>query len=273
MEGLGPAFGLILDAVRISRKDRTMQYSRSQSAALVRAMCILSLASAVASAQPWVSFDNKTRYLAMGDSLSAGYGAMPATHGFTYRLYETGTIDKAQDTLLCVMAVPDSFSLDVLTYQVPQVPRFFKNTGADYKKVITLTVGGNDMFAVLRGVPPETVLGTLFNNLAAILGTLHGQFPDARIFVGNVYDPMLPIPDENALVVALNQTIAGAVAYTNSHALSPFATLVDVYTAFQGRSGLLLSERNKADFGQIHPTNAGYEVMLKTFAAAISASH
>ncbi len=37
--------------------------------------------------QSWVSFADNTRYLALGDSLSAGYGAKPATQGFVFRLY------------------------------------------------------------------------------------------------------------------------------------------------------------------------------------------
>ena len=232
----------------------------------------LVLAVAAAYAQPWVSFDTKTRYLAMGDSLSAGYGAMPATHGFTYRLYETGAIDNAKDTLLCVMAVPGATSDDVLNYQVPQVPRFFHDTGSNYKKVITLTVGGNDMLAVLQGADPKQVVLKLSSNLVSILMTLHAQSPDAKIFVGNIYDPMLPLQGEKDLILGVDQGIGGAVAYANALAGSQFATLVDVYSAFEGRSGLLLSERHNADFGQIHPTNAGYEVMMKTFADAIKAA-
>ena len=38
-----------------------------------------------AQAQPWVSIESHTRYMALGDSISAGYGAMPATQGFVYQ--------------------------------------------------------------------------------------------------------------------------------------------------------------------------------------------
>ena len=219
----------------------------------------------VAQAQPWTSFDTKTRYLAMGDSLSAGYGAMPATRGFTYDLYESGVIDHVWNTLLCDMAVPGALSQDVLAYQVPQVQRFFKSTGHEYPQVITLTVGGNDMLAVLDGADPAVVLKNLAANLYAILGSLHKDFPSARIYLANMYDPKLDVPGENQLVLMLNQTIATVVQAFPANAV----TLVDVYSAFQGKKGLLLSDFPHADPGQIHPSNAGYRVMAREFAEAI----
>ena len=241
-----------------------MAYLRRRfTTAVLIAVVVISLG--VAQAQPWTSFGSKTRYVAMGDSLSAGYGAMPATHGFTYELYETGAIDQVSNTLFCNMAVPGTVSDDVLKFQVPQVTRFFSETGNDYAQVITLTVGGNDMMTVLNGADPMTVLQTLGGNLFAILSTLHSNFPNARIFIANVYDPNLDIPNENLLVMALNQAIASAVKATNTTSV----TLVDVYSAFQGRQGLLLSDRPHSDIDQIHPTDAGYHVMAMEFEKAI----
>ena len=40
---------------------------------------------------PWQFADN-TRYMAMGDSLAAGYGAVPATQGYAYLLYKEGGV-------------------------------------------------------------------------------------------------------------------------------------------------------------------------------------
>jgi lysophospholipase L1-like esterase len=223
----------------------------------------------VAQAQTWTSFGSKTRYLAMGDSLSAGYGAMPATHGFTYELYQTGAIDQISNTLFCNMAVPGTVTDDVLKFQVPQVKRFFSQTGDDYAQVITLTVGGNDMMTVLNGADPATVLQTLYGNMFQILSTLQSNFPNARIFVGNVYDPKLDIPGEKQLVMALNQTMAFAVMASNTTNNTTSVTLVDVYSAFEGRHGLLLSDRPHSDIDQIHPTDAGYHVMAMEFEKAI----
>jgi lysophospholipase L1-like esterase len=81
--------------------------------------------------------------------------------------------------------------------------------------------------------------------------------------VANQYDPMLPVPNEALLVAALNDVISNVVQYFPNNVV-----LVDVFSDFQGRSGLLLIERKGAGF-QVHPTNAGYDVMAKAFADAI----
>jgi lysophospholipase L1-like esterase len=226
----------------------------------------------VAQAQPWTSFGSKTRYLAMGDSLSAGYGAMPVTNGFTYELYQTGVIDQMTNTLFCNMAVTGTVTDDVLKFQVPQVKRFFSKTDdPDYAQVITLTVGGNDMMTILSGADPKSVIQTAGENMSAILSTLHHDFPRARIFVGNVYDPNLGVQGEAQLVMSLNHVIDLAVQYANANSVDSTiqVTLVDLYSAFQGRHSLLLSERPKSDPYQIHPTEAGYHVMAMEFEKAI----
>jgi lysophospholipase L1-like esterase len=161
------------------------------------------------------------------------------------------------------VGVPNATSSDILTFQVPQVGLFFADTGQSYRKVVTLTVGGNDLLQILQGADPNVVIPELGSNLGKILFALAHQFPDARIYVSNLYDPMLPVPGEAALIAAANQAIAVAVQSF------PTATLVDVFSAFQGRSGLLLVERRGADTLQVHPTNAGYRVMEQAFADAI----
>ncbi len=105
----------------------------------------------------------------------------------------------------------------------------------------------------------------LVDNLAAILASLATTVPDAHIYVANQYDPRLGVPGEAELIAAANQVIAQVVS------AFPNATLVDIFSAFDGRHGLLLAERRGAESGQVHPTNAGYGVMAKTFADAIKA--
>ena len=216
-------------------------------------------------AQYWVSFDEDTRFMALGDSLTAGYAAHPATSGFVYQLYQGNVIDNVNHTLFCNTGVPGALSQDVLSYQVPQVKRFFKETGQPYRKIITLTVGGNDMFQIIdEGIDPNIVLATYGGNLAATLGSLYTEFPLARVYVANQYDPLLGIPGEELLVAAINQVTAYVVGQF------PNAVLVDVFSAFQGRSGLLLNQKPRSGM-QIHPTNAGYRVLADAFADAIRA--
>jgi lysophospholipase L1-like esterase len=224
------------------------------------------LVTAPAWAQYWTSFADNTRYMALGDSLSAGYGAHPATQGFVYQLYQSGVIDKVNNLLLCNVGVPNAMSADVLAFQVPMVPLFFAKTGegVTYRKVITLTVGGNDLLLGEAGVY------TIIANLPKILGQIALSFPFAHVYVSNIYDPGLG-PEVATLVQFANSVIAQVVQGFNSQPLETPVTLVDIFSAFQGRSGLLLAERRGAEPGQVHPTNAGYGVMAKTFADAIKA--
>ena len=247
-------------------KNREVQHS-----VLIGTLTVLLLMAAPAAwAQPWVSFDNDTRYMALGDSLSAGYGAKPATQGFVFRLYQSGVVDKLNNLLFCAAAVPASTSNDVLHYQIPQVHLFFKDTGVAYRKVVTLTVGGDDALSVLNpdGTVDETkipgMLDAYAQNLSTILSILAGTPGDIRVYVGNLYDPKLPIPGGELIVAAMNQVTAQVVS-----AFPGKVVLVDIYSAFQGRSGLLLIEKHGAGAGEVHPTNAGYGVMADAFAEAI----
>ena len=238
---------------------------------LIKSLCaLLVIAAPAAFAQPWVSFDDNTRYMALGDSLSAGYAAKPATQGFVFRLYRMGVVDHLNNTLFCAAAVPGAASGDVLQHQVPQVPLFFKQTGVPYRKVVTLTVGGNDLFLVDDLTDPAKVYQMLVNyagNLSAILGSL-AVMPDVKIYVGNLYDPNLPVPGSGLLIQAMNQVIAGVVQQVSAQ-IPGRVFLVDLHTAFQGRNGLLLIEKHGAAPDQVHPSDEGYEVMAQAFAGAM----
>ncbi|HEY5974534.1 MAG TPA: SGNH/GDSL hydrolase family protein [Geobacteraceae bacterium] len=201
---------------------------------------------------PW-QFDNHTRYMAMGDSLSAGYGAIPATEGFVYLLYRSAVFDTVPNTLFCNAGVPGATSSDVLAHQVPQAIRDFRPT------VITLTVGGNDLVRIMDGADPATVLQEFQDNLVQIFLALRSapELQNTRIYIGNLYS-IPEIPASEVIVPIFNQIVAGVAANFG-------VGVADVYSAFQGRSGLLLVERHGADPLQIHPTNAGYRAMARAF--------
>jgi lysophospholipase L1-like esterase len=218
----------------------------------------LALTPAVVRAElPWDT-DAHTRYAALGDSLAAGFGAVPVTQGYVYQLYQRGIFDKVPDTILANLGVPGATSQFVLDYQVPQICNnlFFQ------PDAITLNVGGNDLLTILNGADPLVVLATFQANLFQILSSLQAcAKPGARIYMANQY-AIPEIPGTDPLIDALNQIIEAVAGALN-------VPVADVHTAFDGRNGLLLIERHGADPLQVHPTNAGYGVMFSAFKAVI----
>jgi len=206
---------------------------------------------------PWQT-DSHTRYAALGDSLAAGFGAVPVTQGYVYLLYQRGVFDRVPNTILANIGMPGATSQSVLEHQVPQVCQnpFF------HPDVITLTVGGNDLLSILSGANPYVVLASFQNNLLQIVGSLRECLPDARVYVSNQYT-IPEIPGTDGLISALNGIIHGVA----DHFRVPVA---DVYGAFLGKTGLLLIERHGADAFQVHPTNAGYRAMADAFTSAIN---
>jgi lysophospholipase L1-like esterase len=204
---------------------------------------------------PW-EFDQHTRYMALGDSLTAGYGAIPATQGYVYLLYRSGVFDTAPNTLLSNAGVIGATSQHVLDHQVPQAIEAFAPT------VITLTVGGNDLVAILNGADPNQVLLNFQSNLTQILGSLRTDLPTAQIYMSNLYT-VEEVPGADQIVPIFNQIVSGVAGV--------FAVPVaDVYTAFLGKEGLLHINRPRAYEFEIHPTNAGHRVIEQAFKAVIN---
>jgi lysophospholipase L1-like esterase len=215
----------------------------------------LAMVAPAAADLPW-EFDNNTRYMALGDSLVAGYGAVPATQGYVYLLYKDGVFDTTTNTLLSNAGVPGVTSLQVLDHQVPQAIEAFRPT------VITLTVGGNDLLRILKeDADVGQVLNDFQTNFTQILKNLRTTLPNARIVVSNLYTiPQIPGADQ--VVPIFNQIVTGVAGAFN-------VPVADVYSAFHGRDGLLLIERPGAATYEVHPTNAGYRVMAQAFEAVI----
>lgn len=221
--------------------------------------------------------DDATRYMALGDSLAAGYLALPVTKGYTYWLYENETFDGVSHTLFCNAAVPGAASRDVLLHQVPQaliaVP-----AGGFNPKYVTLTVGGNDLLAILHYiqtnpdpatvVPFATQVITQYGyNLGAILVQLRTGLPNAKVFVANQYSiPEIEarVPLAGPMIAFFNDVVNQVVGQFPSNVY-----VVDVHAAFDGRRNLLLGEQAGVSPFETHPTNKGYQVMAKAFREVI----
>ena len=225
-------------------------------------LAALVLSAAVQAQQPWTLSDN-LRYLAMGDSLTAGYGATPVTNGYAYLLYQEGAYDSMNNTSFANAAVPGATSQQVLNYQVPEATQIFQ------PNVITMTVGGNDLLAILQGANPSQVLQAFQSNMTMILMQLCSGLPSARIYVANLYSIHdFPVPTDPA-VDGFNQVLTGVVGFANGSFCGGRVKIADVHWAFAGtQQGLLLINRNNAGQFEVHPSNAGYRAMAQAFLAA-----
>ena len=73
------------------------------------------------------------------------------TQGYAYLLYQQGTFDKLTNTIFADAGVPGATSADVLNFQVPQAVNDFQ------PKVVTISVGGDDLLEILGGAIPTDV--------------------------------------------------------------------------------------------------------------------
>jgi lysophospholipase L1-like esterase len=249
--------------------------SRSSILLIVFAACLGASPSYASDRAPQIIADDATRYMALGDSLAAGYLALPVTRGYTYRLYDTESFDAVSHTLFCNAAVPGATSRDVLLHQVPQA---LIGVGGFNPKYVTLTVGGNDLLSILHYiqtnpdpatvVPFATQVITQYGqNLAAILFQLRMGLPNAKVFVANQYS--LPeiearVPLAAPLIQFFNDVVAQVIGQFPSHVY-----LVDVHNAFLGRKNLMLGGITGVSPFEIHPTNKGYHVMAQAFTEVI----
>lgn len=212
------------------------------------------------------------RYMALGDSIAAGYKALPATSGYAYQLY----LDRAFGSITTVFfdnaSVPGATSSDLLNFQLPQVARFDPN-------VVTISIGGNDLLALLASPDPfaalPEVLEKFSQNLGGSLALLcKGMDAGGRIFIHNLYEiPQIALSVQAVPVFnsVLARTVAG-VAFFSPDCKDKALAVADVYNAFLGKHGLLLIERylkRGIEVLEVHPTNKGHRVIEDAFRALI----
>lgn len=217
--------------------------------------------------------DARVRYMALGDSLAAGYKAMPAIKGYAYQLYLTEVFGLLTETVFDNASVPGATSDDLLNFQLPQVQRFRPN-------VVTISIGGNDMLSLLGDAPPAdaqvlAVLNRFGNNLGQTLVSLCSQLPTGgQIYLHDIYS-VPQIPPTEAVIPLFNATLVRAVDGVRQRPECGGKTIAiaDVFNAFEGEDGLLLIERfEKKGFEntvEVHPTNQGHRAIENAFRALL----
>jgi len=248
-------------------------------------LLVMALAPSLASAQ--VSHPLTGAYVGLGDSVAAGTGALPATSGYVYQLYDHGVFGQTQETGFSNLGLRAARSWDLRDHQVPQV---LCAEAVQRPTVVTITTGANDFFrgdfdvsAIARRVAESVNL--LLNNqllpspvLDPVTGDACRALEGVTILVSNYYS--IPHPD-SATFVLLEQLLQGydaALRFWLSTVVVPPGSrlaLVDLYTASLGRNGLVMLERHNGFTGGFdfdpHPTNLGHGFIAREFEQVWSA--
>lgn len=244
-------------------------------------------------------------YLALGDSLAAGYqpGRTPAVDldgGYVGAVLEAEREDRPK-TKLVNLACPGATSTTMVAgggqceydegTQMAQARQFLRAHG-QHTRLITLTVGANDITPCLLETNIQGcalgVLRAYGPRLAGMVGTLRAAAPHARIVVTNYYNPFLALyfstnAQEQALVPLttqlqqlLNATIAQATGSNGSVAdvATEFSSFDTTPVPFLGTT----APRNVAVIcawtwmcarEDIHANDAGYAAIARAVAARL----
>lgn len=230
-------------------------------------------------------------YVALGDSVAAGEGALPVTLGYVYQLYGFGVFGRLPHIHFANIALRGARTWEMLEHQVPQV---LCSEPTLRPTVITITVGGNDFFRGDFDIPSiawrvAESINNLLNNTSAthpvthqVLDPVTGMpcraVEGVRILVSNNYaiphpDPVVAAQYDMALR-GFDQALRFWLQPSILHVPEGSKVIyVDVYAATAGRRGLIRGfDGSVPDVYNVHPTNLGHFVIAKAFADAWQAA-
>src|SRR4029453_8687022 len=150
---------------------------KSAVAIAVTMICLPTLASAQ------INFPKNGYYVAMGDSVAAGEGAMPVTNGYTYQLYDHAAFGPKQQMDVANSGVRGARSWELRDQQAAQV---LCAEPAQRPTVVTITAGANDFLRGDANIP--AIAGRVVEAINLLLNNGSG-------FVGSpVLDPVTLLP-------------------------------------------------------------------------------
>ena len=238
-------------------------------------------------ARPATATSGRLTYIALGDSLSAGFGASNAS--------ETAFVPLVRESLgdnhdLMNLGHGGDTSADLIDHgHLKDAIDAIAEGNGDEVALVTLEIGGNDLLrlyvgVVLTGICPDaatalvkpecteplaTALAEFDVNLGETLDQLLDADPSLRILLLTLYNPLpefLPARSVAALSLeglADSQFPEGLNDIIRNHANQRDIPIVELYEPFEDRAGELIS----GDF--IHPNDAGYRVMADAVIATL----
>jgi lysophospholipase L1-like esterase len=256
-----------------------------------------------ASAFAQINFLKTDYYLSLGDSLAAGEGALPATRGFVYQLYDQGAFGPIQRVDFSNIGIKGATTDEVLALQVPQALCIQPPRIGVAPSVITLLAGANDFFIYIatNGVPanPSATIPAVADAIAAKVETIvralvfgnpnlpsycaRSGIAGVTVLVSNYYSFDHPEPQVEGLLdlalLSFHTSLSTRVAHIQADIAAAGKTAkvgyVDLFNGMAGNPGLLLINRRNGFTGgltfEIHPSNAGHAAIAREFEKVWSA--
>ncbi|TFJ94266.1 GDSL-type esterase/lipase family protein [Lentibacillus salicampi] len=215
-------------------------------------------------------YDQDFDYVALGDSLAAGYLNEPDEDGNRrigngYPVYiQDGIENQYGYDVNLINAGVGGFTTEDVYIQLSNNTNGIMGAIAD-ADLITIGAGANDVLQKvdIENVGPEAIeeatsaINQINSNMEKIFDEIANINPDAPIFVLGYYNALPYLEEKQSLIVpmidAMNQTLK-EVAQSND------AIFIPTFEAFEGKHETYLPNPN-----DIHPNEAGYEVIADKF--------
>ncbi|SPF50415.1 GDSL-like Lipase/Acylhydrolase family protein [Candidatus Desulfosporosinus infrequens] len=200
-------------------------------------------------------------YLALGDSITVGYGVQTA---FSFPVLYADFL-RRHNPDLCLLNLGVNGLTTSGLFALLQYNHNIRHS-VSQASLITLTIGSNDLLHLI-GSPNQSIntsqLPIIFNNLSQVLMQVGAEIrrlnPIATVKVATLYNPLPAGP--YALYMALAQ---GVIDNANLRIVTwaKYYGFEVVYLdrKFRGKEWLLIGRDH------VHPNEAGYQLIAKSFA-------
>lgn len=223
-------------------------------------------------------------YVAIGDSLTEGIGDSTNQGGFVPLLSQSLTQSYDYKVSYKNYGIAGNTSQQILTRMKKQKTIQQNLSKAD---VMTLTVGGNDVMAVIRKKLTNLTVSsfkkpesTYQKKLRQIIDLARRDQPDLPIYILGIYNPFyLNFPDMTEMQDIINNWNDATQTVTKEYKRVYFVPINDLlYRGVDGQEGIVQTSGdqttvvNDALFtgDHFHPNNTGYQIMSDAVMEKIS---
>jgi lysophospholipase L1-like esterase len=147
-----------------------------------------------------------------------------------------------------------------------------QKASGDPINTVSVQLGANDLFAAAatpgffsmsaadQQALVQKALGTVATNVANVLGEIRAQLPNTDLIVMGYYNPYAAVPS-NPFAAVAGPAIQALDAVLKADAQAFGARYVDTYTPFLGSEAALTYITSSGSDYNVHPTDAGYQVI------------